>query len=119
MPAGRSSSSMRAAVEEGGANPQALARVATRAEIRQPGALERVLGPAGGLGFGGMLAGSLLGSVAGTVLGSAIAREFFAHDAHGQERADHRAETSQDSGLTDTDHTPDDSGDFDVGTFDV
>ncbi len=68
-------------------DPGSLARLATRAEIRQPGILERVFGSVrtsaaggGGMGFGGMLAGSLLGSVAGTVLGSAIAHSFF--DAH-------------------------------------
>jgi hypothetical protein len=71
-------------------NPQALARMATRAEIRQPGTMERLFGPSRGgysgfgagpgMGLGGMIAGSLLGSIAGTVLGSAIAHSFF--DAH-------------------------------------
>src|SRR5215813_12890633 len=40
-------------------DPQALARYATRTEIRQPGTLERTFGAmpaAGGLGFGGILA---------------------------------------------------------------
>ena len=63
-------------------DPQALARYATRTEIRQPGTLERTFGamPAsGGPGFGSMIAGSLLGSMAGTVLGTAIAQEFMAH----------------------------------------
>src|SRR5688500_8967073 len=40
--------SERASTEPGGANPQALARMATRAEIRQPGAMERMFGQAGG-----------------------------------------------------------------------
>ena len=58
---------------------QSLARMATRAEFRQPGVLERLLGgTSGGAGFGGMLAGSLLGSVAGTVLGSMVAQHFLA-----------------------------------------
>jgi hypothetical protein len=63
-------------------DPQALARYATRTEIRQPGTLERTFGAlpaAGGLGFGGILAGSLLGSMAGSVLGTAIAQEFMTH----------------------------------------
>src|SRR5262245_47494930 len=63
-------------------DPQALARYATRTEIRQPGTLERTFGAmpaAGGLGFGGILAGSLLGSMAGSVLGTAIAQEFMGH----------------------------------------
>ena len=61
---------------------QGLARTATRAEVRQPGFLERTLGgrSAGGgmgmgMGMGGMFAGSLLGSVAGTVIGSAVASQ--------------------------------------------
>jgi hypothetical protein len=61
------------------ADPEALARMATRAEIRQPGVLERAFGSGGGGGFGGMFASSLLGSVAGTVLGSMVAQHFFAH----------------------------------------
>ena len=71
-------------------DPRSLARLATRAEIRQPGMLERVLGSGGrgygggmgmgmGIGMGGMLAGSLLASVAGSFIGSAIAENFF-HD---------------------------------------
>lgn len=63
-------------------DPGDLARYATRTEIRQPGTLERTFGAmpaAGGVGFGGLIAGSLLGSMAGTVLGSAIAQQFFEH----------------------------------------
>jgi hypothetical protein len=59
-----------------GDNPEQLARVATRAEIRRPGTLERAFGAAPGIGFGGLLAGSLLASMAGTVLGSAVAQHF-------------------------------------------
>lgn len=64
------------------ATPESLARYATRAEMRQPGVLERTLSaaPAGGPGIGGLFAGSLAGSVAGTVLGSLIAQHFFAQD---------------------------------------
>ena len=61
-------------------DPRSLARLATRTEIRQPGAFERLFGGGGGgTGFGGMLAGSLLASVAGTFLGSTIAHSFFDH----------------------------------------
>jgi hypothetical protein len=63
------------------ADPQTLARMATRAEIRQPGALERVFGGARGGGFGGIFASSLLGSLAGTVLGSMVAQHFLAQSA--------------------------------------
>ena len=59
-------------------NPQALARLATRAEVREPGTMERLFSrvPAAGPGFGGMMAGSLLGSMAGTVLGTMLAQIF-------------------------------------------
>ena len=76
----------RAAAASGGFAPATLARVATRAEVREPGAVERAwtrLGsanPAGaGLGFGGMFATSLFGSLAGSVIGTAIAQHFFAN----------------------------------------
>jgi hypothetical protein len=80
----------RAAAARAGDNPGALAQLATRAEIRQPGAMERIFGgvgavpsgPAFGSGFGGagvgsMMAGSFLASMAGTVLGSMVAQHFF------------------------------------------
>ncbi len=35
-------------------DPQALARMATRAEMRQPGTMERTLGGRGGVGMGGI-----------------------------------------------------------------
>jgi hypothetical protein len=64
-------------------DPKSLARLATRAEIREPGTLERLLGSTrsgmGGAGFGSMLAGSLLAGVAGSFIGSAIANSFFDH----------------------------------------
>jgi len=84
-------------------DPRTLARVATRAELRQPGTLERALGgygpgygpgpgpgygpgygPAygpgygyGGPGIGSMIGGSLLGTVGGLVIGSAVADALF------------------------------------------
>lgn len=66
-----------------GSDPQSLARLATRAEMRQPGTLERAFGGnrgGMGMGMGGIIAGSLLASVAGTFIGSAIANQFFAED---------------------------------------
>jgi len=53
-------------------NPQALGRVATRAEIREPGVLERSLGT-GAMGFGA----SLLSSFAMGFAGSMVAQSFF------------------------------------------
>ena len=74
----------RNAAYRAGEAPGALARVATRAELREPGAMERAwsrMGPApgAGIGLGGMFAGSLLGSMAGSVLGTMMAQQFFAH----------------------------------------
>jgi hypothetical protein len=65
-------------------DPASLARMATRAELRQPGTMERVLGRpggmggmGGGIGLGGVIAGSLLASVAGAFVGTAIAEQLF------------------------------------------
>ena len=86
-----------------GDDARTLARAATRAEIRQPGTLERAFGGGGGhpgggyggrggygrgpgmgmgggmggMGMGSMIGGSLLGTVAGVVVGSAVADALF------------------------------------------
>ena len=109
--------SERGSLEQGGASPQALARLATRAEIRQPGAMQRMFGQGGGMSMGGLLAGSLLASIAGTVIGSAIAREFFSGEGQGA-GADGAADAGQDEGGTNTDQAMDDGGGFDSGGFD-
>ena len=64
-------------------DPRSLARMATRAEMRQPGTLERRFGGMGGMGggmgmpgMGTMLAGSFLSTIAGVMVGSAIADAF-------------------------------------------
>lgn len=63
--------------------PNALARAATRAEMRAPGTMERAFGGAnaangrgnaGGPSMGSMFAGSMLGTIAGVVVGSALAQ---------------------------------------------
>ncbi|WNV75602.1 hypothetical protein [Geodermatophilus sp. DSM 44513] len=75
-------------------DPHTLARAATRAEVRQPGTLERAFGPGGGGGYGGyggghggygrsgpgfgsMVGASLLGTVGGLVVGTAVADALF------------------------------------------
>lgn len=113
-------------------DPRNLAKLATRAEMRQPGTLERVFGGAGagrgGIGFGGLLAGSFLSSVAGTVIGSMVAQQFFAHDGYeqglaengsGQEPDDVSAgnETAADSEMSG--EGGDDFGGGDFGDFEV
>lgn len=72
-------------------DPRDLARMATRAELRQPGLLERTFGGyggtgragLGGVGLGGVIGGSLLAGVAGAFIGTAIADEIFDHDGSG------------------------------------
>lgn len=55
-------------------DPDAMARVATRSELRRPGTMERVLG---GAGPGRALAGGLLAGVAGAVVGSLVVDGLF------------------------------------------
>lgn len=69
-------------------DPQSLARMATRAEMREPGTMERVLGGGrGGMGMGGIIAGSLLASVAGAFVGTAIADAFLGDELGGDAMA--------------------------------
>lgn len=60
-------------------DPRSLARMATRAEMRQPGTMERTLsgvsGP--GISMGGLMAGSFFSSFAGMMVGSMVASAFF------------------------------------------
>jgi hypothetical protein len=102
-------------------DPRTLARLATRAEVRQPGVLERTfsrvpLATGGGPGFGSMFASSLLGSIAGYVIGSAIADQLFAdHGAFG-DSADAHDYAADDPVAAGGDEL--DAGGFDGG-FDV
>jgi hypothetical protein len=48
-------------------DPQSLARMATRTELRQPGTLERTFG---GMSPTGLMAGSFLSTIAGVVIGT-------------------------------------------------
>ncbi|MBI5543041.1 MAG: hypothetical protein HY901_04085 [Deltaproteobacteria bacterium] len=92
-------------------DPQTLARMATRSEIRRPGSLERAFG---GRGMGSMLGGTLLSSIAGSFIGTAIAHQFLGgfddrsglseHDASGEAVAEENHEDPGDMG--------DDSGGF-------
>jgi hypothetical protein len=97
-------------------DPAALARMATRAEVRQPGTIERIFGGGGGgMGLGGLMAGAFLSSLAGTVIGSMVAQQFFAHAA-GEDPA--VAESVADRGGADrggdeADDVDDMDGDFD------
>jgi hypothetical protein len=120
----------RAAAAQGGDSPQSLARMATRAEVRQPGTLERTFGGlgggglglgGGGLGLGGLMAGSFLSTIAGTVVGSMIAHEFFSHDtgfAGGDIGGGHDQDPGADPGQDEGDLAADDTGGMDEGGFD-
>ena len=97
-------------------DPRSLARMATRAEMRNPGTMERALGGGrGGMGMGGMIAGTLLASVAGAFIGTAIADAFLddegAGDAGGEEMA-----AAEDPGVEDP-GAGDFGGDFGGGDF--
>jgi hypothetical protein len=62
-----------------GDDPRALARVATRAEMRNPGTLERTwnrMPAGGGMGMGGFMAGNFMSTIAGVMVGSMIADAF-------------------------------------------
>jgi len=110
----------RATVLRAGETPTALARAATRAEIRQPGTLERTFGRVGGApGLGGLMAGTFLSTMAGAVLGTAIAQTFLG--SHGADAASGAGATDVDTGTDAGGFTDagDAGGGFDVGGFDV
>jgi hypothetical protein len=98
-----------AAAQQSGASPQALARLATRAEMRQPGSAERMFGQAGGMSMGGVMATSFLSSIAGAVIGSMIAREFFS----GADQVPGDAAPDWES--AGADQAPGEGGGFDMG----
>jgi hypothetical protein len=109
-----------AAAARMGDNPAELARVVTRAEVRQPGTMERVFGRlGGGAGMGGILAGTFLGSIAGTVVGSLIAQNFLGgHSGSGPGSDAHHPAHDSASGMTDDTFQlaqDDTSGGFDAG----
>jgi hypothetical protein len=90
-----------AGYSSGADNPQALARLATRAELRKPGTLERTWNRAGtnagGVGLGGLMAGSFLSTIAGVVVGTAIADAFFGDAGYDQGYQD-GAQSAEDPG---------------------
>ena len=101
---------------------RSLARVATRAELRQPGILERTMG-SGGMGFGA----SLLSSFAMGFVGSMVAQSFFSAlggfdgaGGVGEGAEANAAEASAAEASNDDSELGDDGfGDGDMGDFDV
>jgi hypothetical protein len=105
-------------------NPQALGRVATRAEIREPGVLERSLGT-GAMGFGASLLSSFAMGFAGSMVAQAFLSSFGGFGA-GEESAGAETagggtagdETADGTQAEEGDPYADDGGDFD-GDFEV
>jgi hypothetical protein len=58
--------------EVGGDDPKSLARTATRAEMREPGTMERAFGGAGAPGLGSMFLSTLAGAFVGSAIGNAL-----------------------------------------------
>jgi hypothetical protein len=88
-------------------DPQSLARMATRAEMRQPGTIERTFAGVQGPGLGGMF----LSTLAGAFVGTAIADAFFDNDIGATEAAE------TDAGAGDGDIGGGDFGGGDIGDF--
>ena len=110
-----------------GDDPRSLARVATRAELRQPGTVERAFGRGsmggmgvGGLGMGAGLLGSFVTAFAGTLAAQALFNdladgELFDGPQGGEEHGD----TGTDDASADTTDagSADLGGDFGGGDF--
>ena len=110
--------------EVGGDDPRSLARTATRAEMRQPGTMERTFGGGGVPGLGSMF----LSTLAGAFVGTAIADAFFssegsadpsADDGGGGEGADSADAGEASEGDWGGDTGGGDFGDFGGGDFGV
>ena len=107
--------------EVGGSDPQSLARMATRAELRQPGTIERTVSAAPGLGS------IFLYTLAGAFIGTAIADSLFGGpeaDPGADSGADTGAEGTQADTGTGTEDLGDAGGDVggdfgDFGGFDI
>jgi hypothetical protein len=64
-------------------DPRSLARLATRAEMRQPGTLERTWsGMPPGIGMGGLMMGNFMSTIAGVMVGSLIADAFLGNSGY-------------------------------------
>ena len=100
-----------------GDDPTSLARTATRAEVREPGTLERAWG--GGTGLGGWF----LTLFAASFIGTAVAEQFFDNDAGGfdQGGSADAGEAGETGEATETGWESGDSGDVggDIGGGDI
>src|SRR5215204_1517156 len=107
----------RAALAGSRDDPKTLARLATRAEMRQPGAMERTFGGRGmGAGMGGMMAGTIFGSLVAGFVGSMIAQQFL--DSVGDDiEFDEGDPTAELGDEQVADSTGDEFGDYGGGDF--
>jgi hypothetical protein len=99
--------------EVGGDDPASLARTATRAELRQPGTIDRAFGG----GWSGPGLGSFfLSSLAGAFIGSAIADTFFG-DSSGNAADESHSDHVADGGDAGDQGDFGDGGDYGGGDF--
>jgi len=98
-------------------DPKSLARLATRAEMRQPGTMERTFGGVGrGSGMGGLMGGmggSIFAGLAAGFVGSLVAQQFL--DSVGGFDEGDTSEQSGDEGTYDD--AGGDSGDYGGGDY--
>ncbi len=99
-----------------GDDPASLARAATRAEIRQPGTIERAWGGNAGFGLGSWF----MATLAASFIGTAIAQSFFDNDpgpgSEGSDTGDSGSDSGTDASDT-ADAGVDGGGDFGGGDF--
>jgi hypothetical protein len=96
-------------------DPQALARVATRAELRNPGMVERTLASGGGMGLGASLFASFAMGFAGSMVAQSV---FSALGGFGAPEAGAGDEGGEETAQAD-DESEGDGGDFGDQDFDV
>jgi len=107
-----------------GDDPDRLARLATRAEVREPGTMERVFGqvPArggflGGLGFGGTFLSTLAGAFVGTMIAQSLFGSF-GYPTGDPAATDTDVAAGDDAGPADEVSGEDANGDADTSSWD-
>jgi hypothetical protein len=99
-------------------DPRSLARLATRAEMRQPGTLERTWsGMPAGMGMGGLMMGNFMSTIAGVIIGSAIADAFLGDAGYNEGSAEAADAPVDSAGAEGGDFAAGDSGFGDFGDF--
>jgi hypothetical protein len=97
-------------------DPRSLARMATRAEMREPGTMERTFGRTQMPGLGGMFMSTLAGAFVGTAIGQAFLDDSDAGAADGEPGAE-AGDSGADAGAGDDLGGGDFGGDFGGGDF--